>query len=217
MNEIDDIVERLAKIEQMFGIGGATVVIILAAFLVVIWKLFVKKIELIAERASEQTLMKFQASLDKELVKFQTKHQKQVDAIHDTFQKFQRMTSTIDNMMNGEKFTQHVSADEEVNYLVKCRHEFKKTYYQNRLLFPSQVCEKIDTLIPTVDIFIETFIDGLFPERSEENIQLNAEANNGLYIAGIWSMGAFTDILAQLKQISEEIEAEFRKIYGMSD
>ncbi|TDS13063.1 hypothetical protein B0I21_105196 [Sphingobacterium paludis] len=217
VNEIDKVVKKLNAIEQVFGIGGVILVIALAVVLILTWKYLVKRSELIAQEVSEQSLKKFQSNLDKDLVKFKTNHQKQVDAIHDTFQKFQRMTSVINYMMKGEKFTQHIKPDEEVRYLINFRHEFKDIYHQNRLLFPKQLCEKIDALIPTVDEFIETYNGGLFPEQTEEEMEFNAQNNDGYYIAGIWNIGAFEGTLTELEQISTEIENEFRKIYGTND
>jgi hypothetical protein len=101
--------------------------------------------------------------------------------------------------------------------LIKFRHEFKDIYHQNRLLFSEHLCKKIDSLIPTVDQFIETYSGGLFPEPSEEEKALNAEHIGGLYFAGVWKVNAFENIIAQLEQISKEIETEFRKIYGTNE
>lgn len=217
IDEVDKIVERLNKIEQMYGIGGMLIVVTFSIVLILSWKYLVKRTELIAYEASEELLKKFQANLDKELVKFQTKHQKQVDAIHDTFQKFQRMTSTINFMMNGGKFTSNLKPDEEISALIKFRHDFKQTYFQNKLIFPKQLCEKIEGVFPTIDDFIETYVGGIFPEQSEEEKEFNSQQNGGLYLAGVWGSEEFDEVLAQLEKISIDIESEFRKIYGTND
>lgn len=127
------------------------------------------------------------------------------------------MTSIIKYIMKGEKYTQPMKPEEEVSYMIKFRHDFKDIYNQNRLLFPKQLCDKIDTLIPTIDDFIDTYSDGLFPEPSEEEKEYNAEQNGGMYIAGIWGIDAFEPTITQLEQISCEIETEFRKIYGTNE
>jgi hypothetical protein len=213
VKDIDIIVEKLNQVERTFGFWGVLLFIIVIIALVLTWKYFSKNIESVAEESSEKALKKFQSQLDKDLIKFQTKHQKQVDAIHETFQKFQRLTGIINFIMKGDNFTQQLKPHDDVQYLIQFRHEFKKVYNQNRLLFPEQLCAKIDSLIPNVDNFIETYNKGLFPEPSEEEKELNAEENNGLYLAGIWSQNAF-DGLEELEQISKDIETEFRKIYG---
>lgn len=217
IDELNKVLEALSKIEQLFGFGATIIVITLSVALVLTWKYLIKRTESIAQEASEQSLKKFQSDLDKELVKFQTKHQKQVDAIHETFQTFQRLTSMINFILKGDKFTQPLKPEEEISYMMKFRQEFKNHYNQNRLLFPKQLCEKIDTLIPIVEEFIETYHGGLFPQESEEEIQSNSEQNGGMYVAGIWGAGTFDNILIQLDQISKDIEIEFRKIYGTNE
>ena len=58
-------------------------IIIVVLFPSLMWRLLVKRTELIAEKAVEKSLKKFQSELDKELVKFQTRHQNQIDAVQD--------------------------------------------------------------------------------------------------------------------------------------
>lgn len=217
VKDIDTVVEKLNNIKIFFGIGGVILVITVTVILYLTWKYLVRNSELIAEEASEESLKNFQSKLDIDLVKFRTMHQKQVDAIHETFQKFQKMTSTIKYIIKGEKFAQQLKLEEKVSSLMKFRNEFRDIYHQNRLLFPVPLCNKIDMIVPTVDEFIETFIGGLFPEPSEEDIEFNAEHNGGIYIAGIWGAGTFEEILSQLEQISKEIEIEFRNIYGTNE
>jgi hypothetical protein len=217
VKEVDSIIEKLNNIQNTYGIGGVILIITLVVILLLSWKYLTKSSELIAEEASEKSLKKFQTQLDKDLIKFQTKHQKQVDAIHETFQKFQKMTSTINFLLNGENFSRPPDAREEIFNLINNRQDFKAIYNQNRLIFPVKLCSKIDELIPSIDEFINTFSNGLFPEQSEQEKEYNSEQNGGLFIAGLWSSNAFETVLEQLKQTSNEIEIEFRKIYGTNE
>lgn len=216
VNEIDSVTTKFNQMQNTFGYGGAILILIIAAVLILTWRYLIRRSEVIAEQASEKTLRKFQSQLDQDLVKFQTKHQKQIDAVHDTFQKLQQITSTIQYLMKGEKFTQHTKAEDALSHLIHFRHDFKDTYRRTRLVFPEELCVKIDSIIPAVDIFIETFNDGLLPEKTREEKDLDKEygIGDGLYIAGIWQAGAFDETLRNLEQISKEIEVEFRKIYG---
>ena len=100
--------------------------------------------------------------------------------------------------------------------LINARHDFKRVYNENRLVFSKGLCEKIDKLIPTVDKYIEVYEGGLW-DLTEEEIDRNAEGNNGVYIAGLWSNDAFDEILSDLKSIGQEIENEFRTIYGTEE
>lgn len=217
VKEVDSIIEKLDNIQKTYGTGGVILIIILVIILLLSWKYLTKSSELIAEEASEKSLKKFQTQLDKDLIKFQTKHHKQVDAIHETFQKFQKMTSTINFLLNGENFSQPPNAREEIFNLINNRQDFKAVYNQNRLIFPAKLCSKIDEIIPSVDEFITTFSNGLFPEQTEEEKEYNAEQNGGLFIAGLWSSNTFEKVLEQLKLTSSEIELEFRKIYGTNE
>lgn len=216
LTDIDKIVEKLNEVENFFGFWGVVIFIIAVLTLILSWKYLVRNIERIAEETSEKSLKKYQSRLDKELVKFQTKHQKQVDAIHETYQKFHRLTGIINFIMKGENFTQQIKPHDDVKLLIQFRHDFKGIYQENRLLFPEHLCDKIDALIPSVDNFIETYNSGLFPEREEEEEEPITEENGGLYLAGIWAEPAF-DGLEQLEQISKDIETEFRKIYGTNE
>jgi hypothetical protein len=213
-NDIQFVMDKLENIEKVFGIGGVISVIIAILIVIFTFKFLQKKTEKFVENISEKSLREFQSKLDKELVKFQTKHQKQVDAVHEIYQKFQTMTSTVNYILHGENFTQRLSAEEEIQHLIGFRHDFKHLFNQNRLLFPPEVCTKIDAIFPSVDTFIDTFSAGLFPKQPPEHQQMNAEENGGLIITGIWKAETFDSILEELNSISNDIENEFRKIYG---
>lgn len=213
-NDIQFVIDKLENIEKVFGIGGVISIIIAILIVIFTFKFLQKKTEKFVEDTSEKTLREFQTKLDKELVRFQTKHQKQVDAVHEIYQKFQTMTSTVNYVLNGENFTQRLTANEEIQHLIGFRHDFKHVFNQNRLLFSPEVCTKIDAIFPSVDTFIHTFSAGLFPEQSPEHQQMNAEENGGLIITGIWRAETFDSILEELNSIAKDIENEFRKIYG---
>lgn len=215
VNDIDTIVSKLDGVQRQFGFFGVLLVIALSIVIILSFVYFKKLIEKAAEESSEKSLKKFQSQLDKELVKFSSKHQKQLDAIHETFQKLQKMTSLINFLLKGDNYTQPLSSKDSINYLIEFRHNFKKTYNENRLLFSSDLCKKIDTLFPSIDKFIEIYGGGLLPRENRE--EEPNEENSGLFLAGIWSVEAFDETLLQLDTISKEIETEFRTIYGIEE
>ena len=108
------------------------------------------------------------------------------------------------------------NAEKLITSETKKKIDFKKTYKQNRLLFPESLCKKIDTIIPSVDKFIEIYENGLLPDPPQEVKELQKE-NGGLHSAGIWRTDAFDDTLQQLETVSKEIEIAFRKIYGTDE
>jgi uncharacterized membrane protein len=204
------ILSKLDDMKKSFGIFGLIIILTIAIFIFLAWKYLNRRTELIAENACEKSLKKFQFQIDKDLEKYKTVHQKQVDSIHEIFQKFQLMASLINFILKGENFTQPMSVDEEISHLIKFRHDFKNIYHQNRLLLSRTLCSKIDSLIPAIDSFIQTYESGLFPENSSGY----EDDPEGYHIAGIWRQDAFDEPLKQLDIISNEIEFEFRKIYG---
>lgn len=194
------------------------IIIFIALLSALVWRFLVKRTESIAEKAAEKSLKKFQSQLEKELVRFQTKHQKQIDIIHQTFQIFQRLKSVVNYVIYGEKFTQQMSPEVELVHLIKYRHEFNEIYQQNHLLFPKHLCGKIDALIPVIDKFIETHEKGIRPFHAEtEQNMVENKVNDSYKIVGFWSHEAFKETLSQFDQISKEIEIEFRKIYGTNE
>jgi hypothetical protein len=213
MDDAEKIISKLEEVKQAYGYYGVAIAIILIVALILIWKYIARGIEKAAEVNSELSLKKFQVHLDKELVTFSTKHQKQIDAVHECYTKLQKLTYMIDFIMHPDKFYNAPKPKEELQYVINFRHEFKEVYRENRIVLPLSVCNHIDKLIPAVDEFIEIFEKGLWDLRDEE-IALNSEQNDGVYIAGIWSNDAFDKVLSELKEVGQEIEKEFRIIYG---
>lgn len=216
MEEVEKIVDKLDQIQNTLGIWGVVAAIALGVFFLALWTYFKKSVEKSAEVSADKSLQKFQSLLDKELVKYSTKHQKQIDAVHECYLRLQRLTSIINYTQKGEKFTKQGKPKDELSMLINARHDFKKVYGENKLVFIKELCEKIDKLIPTVDKYIEVYEGGLL-DLTEEEIDQNSEDNNGVYIAGFWSNDAFEEILSDLKSIGKEIEKEFRTIYGTEE
>lgn len=213
MDEIAKIIDKLDRIQNTLGTWGVIGTIVLGVFSVALWIYFKSSIQKSAAASADKSLKNFQSYLDKELVKFSTKHQKQIDAVHECYLRLQRLTSIIDYTQNGEKFTQPPKPKEDLPILIGARHDFKRVYSENRLVFSKALCEQIDKLIPTVDKYIEVYESGLL-DLTEEQINQNADENDGVYIAGIWSNDAFDEVLSNLNNIGQEIEKEFRNIYG---
>lgn len=216
MEDIDKAIEKLNSIQNTYGIGIVFFVVLIAIILFALYKYIGRAAERAAEEASEENLKKFQAHIDKELVKFQTKHQKQVDAVHEVYQKLQQLIGMINFIIHGQKFTtSNMSPEAQANQLIQFKNDFTEVYGLNRLVFAKTLCSKIDELIPIVDQWIETFQGGILPRVEEE--EGDEKNEGGLYLGGIWAVGAFDEIEEKLNVVSAEIESEFRKIYGTND
>ena len=206
MDDINSVIKKIEQLQNTFGLWGAIIIISLVVILIFsVW--YLKK------TLPEVALKEFQSALDQDLFKFKSKHEKQINAVHSIYQKFQKMTTTVDYTKKGKKFPQPLKPKEEIEILIKLRHEFKRAYQKNRLLFSKELCKKIDNAIDTIDKFIETYQKRLL-DLSEDDIKRTAELNQGVYIAGMWGLNEFDGILEDLKQIRIKIEDEFRKIYG---
>ena len=179
------------------------------------WKFLIKRTEKIAEEISEKKLKEFQSELDKGIIKFTSKHQKQIDAVQDCYQKFQELQSFINFVIKGDKFTAQMQPDEEVKYLASYRLEFKRSYSRNHILLPKKLNSRIEELLPEIDQFLEDYIGGLLPSSPQDN--LPAEERSDIEIAGIWSVGKLEPTLEKMEEISKGIESEFRKIYGTDE
>lgn len=202
MEDIEKIYEKLNEIEHTFGIWMVLFVIVLGVGMFFYWKYLLKAIEL-----------KAQEGFEKEMTKFNTKHGKQVDAIHECYTRFEKLSSFINYMMNGDKYFAPMEVEQQMQLFIKFRQEFKDKFNEQRLVFLPGTCEKIDALFPVIDKYFETFRGGLL-QMSEEEKQRNADENGGVYIAGIYPQNTFEPILEQLEEVKKDIETEFRKIYG---
>ncbi len=207
-------IEQLEQIEKNLGLGALIFLILITIAFYLLWKFINKSIEKKVEETSEKTLKTYQSNIDKEFFKFQSMHQNQVDAIYKIYQDFCEMNMSIDFLINGENFSSSENPRDIINHIINLRHNFKKTFLKNKLLFAKDLCFKIESLIPKIDEFISTFSSGLFPEMSPEEKQMNADLNNGAILAGIWNSNAFGPLLINMSEISIEIEDEFRKIVG---
>lgn len=67
MDEIDKIVKSLEKIQTVFGLTGVIIVITLVIVGFLLYKYLVKSVEIVAEEASNKSLIKFQSTIDDKL------------------------------------------------------------------------------------------------------------------------------------------------------
>lgn len=215
VEELEKIVKQLEQIQMYYGIAGVLTFILLVIFFIGLWKFFVKRTEKLAEEITDRNLKVFQSNLDKELHRFSTKHQKQIDAVHECYQRFQELQFFITFLVEGDKFTAPIESNEEVKLLTSYRLNFKLSYHKNKILLPISLNTKVDTLLPEIDKFIDEYINGLMPIASEEHIP--EEERNEYQIVGLWAVGTIDCALEKMKEVSREIEAEFRRIYGTDD
>lgn len=220
MDEIEKVVKQVESIKNTFGIGAALICLILLLAIFFLWRYLTKSIEKSAEVTSEKTIIKFQAQLDKELaehsVKFSARHQKQIDAVHEIYIRLQNLFKIMEYMLHGDKYYPSLDPHKEVESLIAHRTDFIKIYGLHKVVITKNICLKIDDLIPSVEEFIDTYKSGLFPKGSQMEVDEhdNQSEEGQLYIAGIWRQNAFDDTLKKLETVKNEIEEEFRKIYG---
>ena len=215
IKQVDEQTSQLITFFERYGFPAGLSILLCLIIIYFTWTFLVKRIEKMAEVVSEQTLKKYQAEIDKDLYKFQTKHQKQIDAIHDVYQKLQTLSGLLHFVMNGEPFTQPMNADEQLNNLILCRHDFKSKYMQHRLIFGATIRLAVDEFIVAVDDFITGFKSGLLPVSLEPFDQEGQ--NNGLHIAGIWKSGELDGLIKSVDEITSSIEKEFRGIFGIGE
>lgn len=215
MEELEKVTAKLNSIQNIYGIGGVFFVLLLALLIFLLWTYLIKRTERVADEITDKNLQKFQSILDKELVRYSTTRQKQIDAVQECYEKFQELQSFVNYIVNGEMFTAQIQPDEEVRMLATLRLDFKKKYSKYKILFPKTLNNKIVALFPELDKFIEDYIQGLVPTTTNENT--SERENNEYQIAGIWAVGVLEPTLEKMDEINMEIESEFRKIYGTDD
>ncbi|WP_133256815.1 hypothetical protein [Hymenobacter edaphi] len=228
MDELEKVYGKLESIEKTFGVIGVLIVLLLIITGWVVYMYLQKSVEKLAEEVSEKSLKKYQIALDKELAEFSvkasTRHQKQVDAMQEVFSRFQDLKMLINFMIKGDKYYSGADGHEELASLLERRTAFKVNYSKYRILFSVELCDKIDSLISSVDKFMDVYGSGLMPKKTEEQLEWERqqqeefgypEENTGLFIAGIWKQDAFNEIISDFERIGAEIEDEFRKIHGI--
>ncbi len=213
MDEVDKIANRLDQIEKSFGLWGVIFAIGLGVFFIALWTYFKTSIQKTAEKSADESLKKIQSHLDKELVKFSTTHQKQVDAVHECYLRLQRLTSTINESRTADKFKEGDDSSAKIELVIKYRHDFKQVYGENRILFPRQVCDKLDQLLPVVDGFIEFYQAGLC-NFDVSLLNPDSKEESGIIITGLWESDKYDEMVDGLRDVGHDIEEEFRKIYG---
>jgi hypothetical protein len=210
--DLKNIIEQFSALKQTFGWLTALTIITGLILLAITYKFIGKKVEKAAEVASVKSLKKFQDVIDREQIRFNTQHEKQIDALEQIYKHFEALSSVIKFTMQGEKFTQHESAQSLLSMLIEFRHSFKKCFQQNRLRLKSGLCQRIEALLPIVDEYIETFEGGIMP-GGPPGVP-DGEEPQELYIAAIWPSGLLDGIIARINKIAAEIENDFRATYG---
>jgi hypothetical protein len=210
--ELKNLLEQVESLKQTFGLLTAIIVTVGTLLFGIAWKFFLKKVEKVAEIASEKSLRKFQAEIDRDQTLFNTQHEKQVDALEQIYKHFESLSSAIKFTMHGEKFTQDETPEDLVKMLIKFRHAFKNSFFENRLRLNSDLCQRIETLLPIVDEYIENFEGGIMPGGPPEIPE--GEEPQEMYIAAIWPAELLDGIVDRINEIAIEIESDFRSAYG---
>ena len=203
IEEIEKIINKLELIEQSLGLGWLIIIVVLIIGGFFLYNFFIKRTEEIAKEITE-----------KNIVKFSSRFQKQIDAVQDCYQNFEKLQNLINVIINGEKYTSNIEPSQELDNLKKYRLEFKKNFNGNKLLFPNALIEKIESLFPEIDAFIDSYSKGILEENSHITVELEGKTN---IIKGYWRMDDLQPTLDKMDEINKSIIKEFRKIYGTDD
>jgi hypothetical protein len=209
--DIPELIKAFTSLKHAVGLYAAIAAVLLVIAGIISWQFVIKKVEKAAETASEKTLKKFQAKLDRDNARFQSQHDKQMNALEAIYQPFTSLSSMIRFTMKGEKFTAEMGANEQVQLLVQYRHQFKTAFQQNKLRLSNELCARIEALLPVVDEFIEAFEGGMMPGYPEPPDEVQ---ESGLYIAAMWPPDLLDGIIVRIDGIANDIEKDFRNAYG---
>lgn len=165
----------------------------------------------------EGALKKYQHLLDRQNIEhqviFTTKYDKQVNAIHDCYSTYIRLYRQIDKIHSGDKYALNkTDTFTELETLLKTRQKFLDSYEPNRIIFPIDLCAKIDSVIPKTNEFIDTYKIGLSANTREEFQEMIENMDGPFFITGMWEAGSFDKVLEDLQIIKTDIEKEFRKL-----
>jgi len=117
VKQISEQASELSSFFERYGYPVGLSIVLCFIIICLAWTFLVKRIERMAEDVSERTLKKNQADIDKDIYKFQRKHQKQIDAIHEVYQKLQTLSGLLHFVMKGEPFTQHMNSSDQLNFM----------------------------------------------------------------------------------------------------
>ena len=81
------------------------------------------------------------------------------------------------------------------------------------MLFSIALAQKVSSLLEVVDEFISTYEAGLL-NWTEEEIEMTAELNNGMYLSGVWGADELTNVLETMEKVSSEMELEFNQTFN---
>ncbi|WP_454804239.1 hypothetical protein [Mucilaginibacter phyllosphaerae] len=210
--DLPDMIKAFSELKHTLGVYAAISLLVLCVISFAAWQFFIKRLEKAAEVAFEKSLKKFQAELDRDNSRFQSQHEKQMNALEAIYKPFSSLSSVIRFTMKGEKFTAEMGTGEQVQLLVSYRHEFKSAFQRNRLRLSAELCQRIEALLPVVDEFIEAFEGGIMP--GQPDIPGEELEEGQLFIAAIWPMGLLEGIIERIDVIAAEIETDFRTAYG---
>lgn len=147
MNETEQILHKFDSLKNLYGLSSAIIMLMFLLAIYFVWKYLSKAIEKSAKVGSEKTIKKFQAQLDKELaehsVKFSTRHQKQIDAIHEIYSRFENLFKIMNFMMHGDKYYLSLDPHKEVNSIIAHRTDFIKIYGLHKIVLPKVLCHKL--------------------------------------------------------------------------
>lgn len=207
------IANEIYQLKTMFGWGVAMIIVVLIILGTLISLYIKQRIESSAKLVSEKAAAKFKSLLDQDAFHFQWTHGKRLEKLHECYGKYQNLQEAIHYLSGREKFYSPSDPNEEFKHLVRCRHEFRKSFNRNKVLFSIALAQKVSSLLEVVDEFISTYEAGLL-NWTEEEIEMTAELNNGMYLSGVWGADELTNVLETMEKVSSEMELEFNQTFN---
>jgi hypothetical protein len=194
INKLQETVLELKNSENVYTLVNLVFFGAVVLFFFFLKSYIGKKAEVIAQAAAEKSLKKFQGEIDKDLVKYSTKHQKQIDAIHDTFKVFDPLNKIMNSLFDGGQFSEKNDSKKQLENLKMKRDEFKQVFDENRLIFSRPLCAKIDDALNIIDDYIQAFKDGIIhPTHRFADIELLQDGKKIGNVEGMWLANVFND------------------------
>ena len=215
MDDLNKILENIDSIRKALGLGAAIVCLIILLAIFFLWYYLKRKIEKSAEISYEKLIKEFQSDLDKEFQEFSIrlshKYQNQTKAIEEIYGEFVVLTSYLDLLNKGDKYEDQTNPFEQYKILLRLRKNFINVFELRKIYIPKSINLKIAELIPTLNVFIDTYKSGLI--LSDSGIEISDSDNNEKFIiAGIWNQNKFNKTILDFKSIQNELEQLFRSI-----
>lgn len=195
------------------SIGGSAALFAVVGWLSrsIISQLLSKDIEAFKSKLqydSQLELTKFKSELERSAfehqVRFSQLHEKRADIIADLFGVIVDLHSSVDNFILFLPAATADDSDKNLKSLHNAVDKFKLTFEKNRIYFNKETCELIDS-----------FNESMSKPVSELVMHIDISGYQNWDVLGKVWMAAQEKLYAEIEDIKEELEMEFRQLLGV--